>query len=99
MEHIIQFGVTIDDDAIRKHVEERALGEVVRTISGEIKSNLPKTYGGHVDWNRVAYTCVEEFIDRNRDEVIEIAAEKLVEKVKRTKAWRERYGEALEGGE
>ena len=95
MEHIISFGVTIDDDAIKKHVEEKALDETVKRLLDEIKSNLPKRYG-HIDWNRVAYNCIVDFIADNRDEIMDLAAVKLVESVKRTKAWREKYGAALE---
>ena len=97
MEHIIQFGITIDDDAIRKNVESHALAAVVETFVGEMKRNLPKTYyGNNVDWKAVAYNCVSEFVEQNRDEIMDIAADKLVEKVARTKAWREKYGKALE---
>lgn len=100
MEHIIQFGVTIDDDAIRKHVEKNALNAVVNQFVGEMKSNLPKLYyGDKVDWNSVAYQCVEEFIEENKAEIMDLAAEKLVEMVRRTKAWRERYERAMDGQE
>lgn len=96
MEHIIQFGVTIDDDAIRKNIEANALDAVVNAFVGEMKRNLPKTYyGNNVDWRAVASRCVEDFVERNKEEIMEIAADRLVEKVKRTKAWREKYGEAL----
>lgn len=98
MEHIVQFGITIDDDAIRKNIEKNAMDAVVKAFVGEMKSNLPKSYGGRVDWNRVAWDCIDEFIEQNKAEIMDIAAEKLVEKVKRTKAWREKYGEAFGGG-
>lgn len=95
MEHIVQFGITIDDDAIRKNIEKNAMDAVVKAFVGEMKSNLPKSYG-RVDWNRVAWDCIDRFIDQHKGEIMDIAADKLVEKVKRTKAWREKYGEALE---
>ena len=96
MEHIVQFGVTIDDDAIRKNVEANAMNAIINAFVGEMKSRLPKTFGGSVDWNRVAYNCVEDFIEENKEEIMDLAAKKLVEKVSRTKAWREKYGNALE---
>lgn len=95
MEHIVQFGVTIDDDAIKKNVEAQALNALVEKLTAEIKSNLPKRYGT-VDWNRVAYNCIEEFIGQNKAEIMDMAADRLVEKVARTKAWREKYGAAIE---
>lgn len=97
MEHIIQFGITIDDDAIRKNIESNALAAVVETFVDEMKKNLPKKYyGNDVDWRAVAYNCISEFVEQNRDEIMDIAADRLVEKVARTKAWREKYGKALE---
>ena len=99
MEHIIQFGITIDDDAIKKNVEASALNATVKMLTDELKASLPKTYGRSVDWNRVAYNCVEEFIEQNKAEIMDLAANKLVEKVYRTKAWKERVGEAMEGAE
>lgn len=100
MEHIIQFGITIDDDAIKKNIEANALAAVVDAFVGEMKRNLPKAYyGNNVDWKAVACNCVQDFIERNRDEIMDIAADRLVEKVMRTKAWREKYGKALEVGQ
>lgn len=32
MEHIIQFGVTIDDDAIKKNIEKNAVDKLVADI-------------------------------------------------------------------
>lgn len=100
MEHIIQFGITIDDDAIKKNIEANALAAVVEAFTDEMKRNLPKTYYGNtVDWRAVANSCVTDFVERNRDEIMDIAADRLVEKVMRTKAWREKYGKALEVGQ
>ena len=95
MEHIIQFGVTIDDDAIRKNVEANAMSAITNEFVAEMKSRLPKRYGT-VDWDRVAFNCVEEFIEQNKTEIMDMAADRLVEKVHRTKAWREKFGEAME---
>ena len=95
MEHIVQFGVTIDDDAIRKNVEANAMKTIVNQFVNEMKSNLPKRFGS-VDWDRVAYNCVVEFVEENKAEIMDIAANKLVERVHRTKAWREKFVEAME---
>ena len=40
MEHIIQFGITIDDDAIKKNIEEKATKQVVDSISQSTKDRL-----------------------------------------------------------
>lgn len=94
MEHIVQFGITIDDSAIKQRVEAQALDQIVSKFTAEMKANLPKKYGD-VDWNRVAYNAIRDFIDENKTEIIEEMKAALIEKVARTKAYREAVGEAL----
>lgn len=92
MEHIIQFGVTIDDDAIRKNVESKALDAVVAQIVNEMKSNMPKDnygYGKKIDWYRVSGDAISKFIEDNKDEILKIMSNELVERVCRSKAYRE----------
>lgn len=38
MEHIIQFGVTVDDDAIRKRIEEQASNTVIKEIKKTVRN-------------------------------------------------------------
>ena len=97
MEHIIQFGITIDDNAIKQRVEAQALDQVVSKFTSEMKANLPKKYGD-IDWSRVAYDAVSDFIDENKAEIIEEMKAALIEKVTRTKAYREAVGEVLKEG-
>lgn len=96
MEHIVQFGIAIDDNAIKQRVEAQALDQVVSKFVAEMKANLPRKYGD-IDWGSVAYRAVRDFIDENKAEIIEEMKAALVEKVTRTKAYREAVGEALEG--
>ena len=95
MEHIVQFGISIDDNAIKQRVEAQALDQVVSKFTSEMKSNLPKKYGS-IDWSRVAYDAVSDFIEENKAEIIAEMKAALIEKVTRTKAYREAIGEALE---
>lgn len=96
MEHIVQFGIAIDDNAIKQRVEAQALDQVVSKFVAEMKANLPKRYGD-TDWTRVACDAVSDFINENKGEIIEEMKTALIEKVTRTKAYREAVGEALEG--
>lgn len=88
MEHIVQFGITIDDSAIKQRVEAQALDQIVAKFTAEMKANMPKKYGD-VDWNRVAYNVIRDFIDENRNEIIAEMKAALIERVTRTKAYRE----------
>lgn len=99
MEHIVQFGVTIDDERIKQHIEERALDQVVADIKGDICRTLPKGYGRDkdgnpiVNWERIAEDSLRDILNEQdvRERIVERAAEMLVDKVSRTKAWREKY--------
>ena len=93
MEHIIQFGVTIDDDKIRSHIEANAMQAVVDQFLNEMKSKLPHHYYG-VNWNQVANDAVADFIEKNKDVVLQKLTDALIARVGRTKA----YKEAVERG-
>ena len=98
MEHIVQFGITIDDDAIRRSIEDKALDALTKEILRQVSGNLPKLYGNNrVDWRRVAYGAIENWIIENKETIMDLAADRLVESVKRTKAWKEKYTVVLDG--
>ena len=63
MEHIVQFAIGIDDNAIKKRIEENAYDDI---------------------------------LEKNRDDIIDAAAEKLCESFKRTKAYKEKMTEVME---
>lgn len=67
MEHVVQFGVSIDDEAIQRQI----LNSAEKTIVGDLKRE----------------------INEHKDEVIEAAANKIAEKVSRSK----KFKEAIDG--
>ena len=87
MEHIVQFGVTIDDEKIRQHVEANAMQAVVDQFVAEMKENLPRRYT-NVNWSIVANDAVASYIEKNKDMILEMLTDKLIEKVSRTKAYK-----------
>lgn len=97
MEHIVQFGITIDDDAIRRNIETNAMNAVVDSITREIKANLPKRFGV-TDWQRVCYDSISHFIEENKAEIMQEMTKALIEKVGRTKAYKEAVEAGLNGG-
>ena len=104
MEHIVQFAIGIDDEAIRKRIEENAFNKVVENLMDDAKLSLPKTgYGayfntkGGIDWRSLMCAEMNGFIERNREEIIQAAAERLCEHIKRTKAYKETMGNLMEG--
>ena len=40
MEHIVQFGIGIDDESIRKRIEETAEKQIIETLTKDVKSTI-----------------------------------------------------------
>lgn len=96
MEHIIQFGVTIDDDAIKKNIEKNAVDKLVTDIKKEVKDELFVGSG----WNRGLSYKVQEIIKEAmaeyKDEIIKEATAELVDTMKRSKKYKEALAKIVE---
>ena len=92
MEHIIQFGITIDDDAIKKHIEEKATKQVVDSISQSMKDRLFRYNGFSYD----AQEMFAELLDKYKDEIIEKATAQVVDSIKRSKKYKEALAKVAE---
>lgn len=95
MEHIIQFGIGIDDDRIIKEVEKNAEKTIIEDLKQKISDQLfrrewPSKHGdpryGFSDW---AEGQIDSFLTANKDAIIDMAGKYLAEKLARTKAARE----------
>lgn len=101
MEHVVQVGVNIDDAALQKAVENSVVKEVTREIMDNVEMVLPHRYSSFKsdsnapDYEKFAKDIVEDMFSSEefKARVVDRAAEMLVEQVKRTKAWREKYKE------
>jgi hypothetical protein len=100
MEHIVQFAIGIDDDAIVKLIEESA----EKKITDEIKQEVMKLmfecnpYSGKrleypTNWTRMQ---IESFLVGHKEEIIQCAGNILAEKLMRTKAVKEMLGGLVE---
>lgn len=90
MEHVVQFGINVDDDAIKKAIEKN----VMMQVAGQIKGDVMKSITGKKECNNYEYTTrlkqiveetTSEFLETNRDEIIEATACKLTERLIKTK--------------
>lgn len=96
MEHIVQFAISIDDQTIQKRIEENAYNDILNKLANEAKTTLPKgPWGKGVDWDRAISDALDAFVEKNRDDIIDAAAEKLYESFKRTKTYKEKMAEAV----
>lgn len=104
MEHIIQFGVTIDDEAIENRIVENA----EKSITADIKKNVEASIfdkkgvgyysggGTKICLSNVGESIVSDWLKDNSDKIIELAAQMVADKVYRSKAWKAKYGEITE---
>lgn len=97
MEHIVQFGVTIDDDAIMKLATEKAS----KTIAQDVREQFFVCgYSGHPKYpTEEAWEHFDKVLEECKPQIIEMAAEKLFEYLKRTKAVRAAVGDTVRRAE
>lgn len=93
MEHIIQFGITIDDDAIKKHIEEKATKQVCDSITQSMKDKLFGRYGG---FSYDAEEMIGKFLDKYKAEIIERATVQVVDSIKRSKKYKTALAQVAE---
>lgn len=92
MEHIIQFGITVDDEEIKRMISQKASEQVVKEVRKELKID---TYNS----SYVTRICNEEITNimlEHKDEIIERTAQLLVERLYRTKQVKERVAQVLD---
>lgn len=106
MEHIVQFGIGIDDEAIRKIIMEKAEKSIMQDLMKQIQTDIDKQIfvidtGWHSNGcKRVGLQgwvndLVVKLLEDHKTEIIEMASEKLADKMSRTKAVKEAMTEKV----
>lgn len=95
MEHIVQFAIGIDDKAIQQRIEDNAYKDILKILVDDARRDLPKSYGA-VNWRRLVDDAMQNFIQENKEVIIEAAAKELCESFKRTKAFKEKMSDIME---
>ena len=104
MEHIVQFGIGIDDEAIRKIVMEKAEKSILNDLKKEIRTDIDnqifvidRGWSGKdykkVDLQDWVKDLVVKLLEDHKTEIIERASERLADKMSRTKAFKEAMAE------
>ena len=102
MEHVIQIGVSVDDEAIQKQVlataEKKIVGEIRHDIEKAIIEKYRPYYSSKEEMSLTerAEGILREWLDGNSDRIIECAGKLIAEKVYRSKAWKTKYSEVTE---
>ena len=93
MEHILQFGINIDDEAIKKAIEERAGKEVKEELKQSIKDHILHKWGG---FTAEANVVIKEVMEGWKDEILELAVADVTNTMKRSKKYREALANIVE---
>lgn len=93
MEHIVQFGITIDDDVIKKNIEEKATNKIVGAVTQSLKDKLFNRYGGFTYDSQEMF---RQFLDKYKDEIIANAVDQVVDSIKRSKKYKEALAKVAE---
>lgn len=92
MEHILQFGINIDDNEIVNTVKEKAEREII----AQLKIEVARCIFVRDSWNKTGYDdrhlsvfsekVVTDFMNEHKTEIIDAAARILADRLARSKA-------------
>ena len=96
MEHIVQFAIGIDDNAIVKKVSENAEKEIINDLKQKVANRIFDCgyYKKNADPDRDPLTdfakgIITSVIEDNKDVIIEKASKHLAERLSKTKKGKE----------
>lgn len=99
MEHIIQFGINIDDEAIRKAVVAEAKKQIIDSIQKDVEQVVFEDRYGRPNKGKLSYYAeelIKETVDKYREPIIAGVIAGLVDKISRTKKFKEAVGEVID---
>jgi len=96
MDHIVQFAVSIDDNAITQRVTDAAEKKIIDDLKQQVANRLFQSdyYRGNADPERnplseYSKRLVENFLTEYKDAIITNASQILADKLARSKAGKE----------
>ena len=96
MEHIVQFAIGIDDNAIVKNVTENAEREIINDLKQKVANRIFQRnyYSKNADPDRDSLTdfakgIITSVVEENKDAIIEKAAEHLAKCLAKSKKGKE----------
>ena len=97
MEHLVSFTVSLDDDRIEELVLKSAVKEITKELTKKVEKIIYKrdTWSGD-DLSQDVCNAIRDFMEINREDIIDRAATKLTESLKRTKAVKEKVEQVLD---
>ena len=97
MEHIVQFAIGIDDEAIRKRIEQTAENQIIDSIKSDVTDQIfrKSNWKNETQLHSWVKDIVVEAVLEHKDDIIKSAAMELCEYMKRTKAVKQAVAEAI----
>lgn len=94
MEHIVQFAIGIDDEAIKKNISEHAEKTITEQLLNDVERIVFDTdsWGRTVNKGRASSFTerqFEKFLEDNREDILEISGKYLADKLARSKRGKE----------
>ena len=99
MEHIVQFAIGIDDEAIANKIQANAEKVIIQQLQQKVEKCIFTTnYYGNVtgNLNSVAENLLLEWLNSHSEEIIQRASKLLSDRMIKTKAVKEAIGDVLE---
>ena len=106
MQHILNIAFDFDDEKVKSIAEAKIESEMDSIITKIVTDHIaPMEKAIHypvverrswTSFDRKTETIVKEFLESNRDEIIERAVYKLVDSYKRTRVWKDKARNALD---
>ena len=96
MEHIVQFGITIDDEVIKENIEKKAREQITAELKAEIKKELFVGTGWNRDLSYKVQELIKDTVRECQDQIIKDATDQLVETMKRSKKYKEALAKIVE---
>ena len=103
MEHLIQMTINVDDKKIVESIERNAEKTITENLDKEVKKiifNFENDWynngriGGVSDWTE---DRLNEFLEKHKDKIIDLASDKLADKMYKSKKVREIMTESVKG--
>lgn len=96
MDHLVQFTISVDDAHIAQLVEEKAARALTDEVQKKCKVAVGEEHWGDFTMGPALKKELENFFRDNKDTIIDVAADKLAEKMIRTKAAKEAVKKVVE---
>lgn len=99
MEHILQFGISIDDDAIKQRILDGGVNQIQKRLEVEVMKSLFETdYYGKVIGTPKDYLNekINAAIEAHMDEIVDASAKIIADRFLRRKQTSKKLDEAVD---